>query len=95
MRYPLSQRREKPDAKKLSSLYGGFIGGKTTPIKLGPNNPAVDTSYTEQDAKAKLSAHITKGIKKLPKVDGPKRRVANKGVTGKRQPGMRTNGGSL
>jgi hypothetical protein len=83
-------------ARKLSSLYGGFIAGKTTPIKFGPNNPAMDTTSAEADAKKKLAAHANKGVKNLPKVDGPKQRTRNKSVAGKKvSGGGRTNGGSL
>lgn len=78
-----------------TSLYTGFVRGRSNPINLGPNNPAIDTSLREKDAQAKLAAHINKGTKTLPKVDGPRQRVRNSGVSGTRQPGMRTRGGTL
>jgi hypothetical protein len=80
----------------ISSLYKGFVSGKSTPIALGPNNPAMDTSLTEQDARNKLAAHVSKGVKKLPKIDGPSKRVRNSGVAGSKvSGGGRTRGGAM
>lgn len=71
--------------RKLSSLYNGFVAGKSAPIRLGPNNPAIDNSSAQKDATAILRAQMTKGIVSHPKVDGPARPV-------KRQPGRRVSG---
>jgi hypothetical protein len=69
-----------------TSLYGGFVKGRATPLKFASNNPAFDgLSLAEADARAKLAAHATKGIKTEPKIDSPARKVA-------RQPGRRVNG---
>lgn len=73
-------------ARKISSLYNGFIQGTPlTPIKLGPNNPKFDTTSAGVDAVRVLGAHTTKGVKKHASVDGPAKAVA-------RQPGRKVNG---
>lgn len=73
-------------ARKISSLYNGFIQGKRlTPIKLGPNNPKQDTTSAGMDAVRILGVHSTKGVKKHASVDGPARPVG-------RQPGRKVSG---
>jgi hypothetical protein len=59
-----------------SSLYGGFVKGKSTPIKLGPNNPQIDNSTTQLYASKKFAVEKgPKGIKRHPQVDGVAQRV--------------------
>jgi hypothetical protein len=70
---------------KISSLYNGFIRGKATALKLGPNNPKMDTTSAGADSEAILGVHNSKGVKSHPKVDGPARKIT-------RQPGRRVNG---
>lgn len=72
-------------AKRISSLYNGFIRGKSTAIQLGPNNPKIDTSSAGADAVRVLGVHSNKGVKSHAKVDGPAQKVA-------RQPGRKVNG---
>lgn len=69
---------------RISSLYNGFVKGRSTAIKFGPNNPKMDTTSAGADAKEILGIH-TKGVKSHPKVDGPARKVS-------RLPGRRVNG---
>lgn len=68
-----------------TSLYNGFVKGRTTPIKLGPNNPKIDTTSAGADAQAILHNHSTKGVKSHAKVDGPSQPI-------RRQPGRRVGG---
>lgn len=70
---------------KISSLYNGFIRGKSTALQLGPNNPKMDTTSAGADAQAILGNHNSRGVKSHPKVDGPARKVS-------KQPGRRVNG---
>jgi hypothetical protein len=70
---------------KITSLYNGFVRGKSTPLQLGPNNPKMDMTSAGADAQAILGNHNSKGVKSHPKVDGPARKVT-------RQPGRRVNG---
>lgn len=63
---------------KQGSLYTGFIKGRARAIKLGPNNPALDSSRAEIQAQLALRAHLTKGTKPAPQLSGPRQRVALK-----------------
>lgn len=78
-----------------NTLYSGFVKGRSNPIRFASNNPAMDTSRTEQDAKAKLAAHYQKGIVKQPVISQPARRASG-APAGRRVNGaMRTKGGAI
>ena len=77
-----------------TSLYSGFVKGKSTPIKFGPNNPKIDTTSAGADAEAILHNHSTRGVHSHPKVDGPARKVS--GLPGRRVNGAaRIKGGQM
>lgn len=69
----------------VGSLYTGFVKGRATAIKLGPNNPQIDRSMAQSDASANLKALKVTGVVAHRKVDGPARRVAS-------QPGRKVSG---
>jgi hypothetical protein len=77
-----------------TSLYKGFVKGRSNSITLGPNNPKIDTSSAGADAQAILHVHSTKGVRSHPKVDGPARKVS--GLPGRRVNGAtRIRGGQM
>lgn len=78
---------------RINSLYNGFVKGRSTAIKFGPNNPKIDTTISGAYSQKVLGVHATH-VQKHAKVDGPTRKVS--GLPGRRVNGStRISGGQM